>query len=109
MNRFRPVSLCALCNTARHPGTCGHVQESIHNLWTLEPETQSYVVDAIVNLLREAEPSNESMVESALQPIMDHSCDFQAVRDPIHSRYGILLLKELCKPRRGLSVVSYLL
>lgn len=69
-------------------------------------ETQSYVVDSIVSLLREAEPDMHTAAESALQPIMDDSMvDFQVLRDPVNSRYGVLLLKELCKPQPGLCVV----
>ena len=66
------------------------------------------MVDAIVSLLREAEPETQSATETALQPIIDDSMvDFQVPRDPVNSRYGVLLLKELCKPQPGLSVVSY--
>ena len=60
-----------------------------------------------MSLLREAEPETQSATETALQPIIDDSMvDFQVPRDPVNSRYGVLLLKELCKPQPGLSVVS---
>lgn len=68
-------------------------------------ETQSYVVDSIVNLLREAEPEPVSAIDAAMQPIMDLCSTFEVAKDPVNSRYGILLLKELCKPQPGLTVV----
>lgn len=68
-------------------------------------ETQSYMVDSIVNLLREAEPEPTNTIEKALQPIMESGSSFDAVKDPLNSRYGVLLLKELCKPQAGLTVV----
>lgn len=64
-------------------------------------ETQSYVVDAIVNLLREAEQPDPNPIEPAMQPIVDNSNrDFMPPRVRNNSRYGILLLKELCQPRK---------
>ena len=65
------------------------------------------MVDAIVNLLREAEP--EPQTETIIQPIIDKDISFDAPRDPANSRYGILLLRELCKPRYDLCVVSHTL
>ncbi|KAF6029856.1 UNC79 [Bugula neritina] len=107
-NRFRPVSLCQSCDDSRHPGNCGFVQTSIPNIWTMDHEIRSYVVDAIVNLLREAEPARKSStIDTALQPIMDHTMErFMVVMDSLNSRYGILLIKELCEPKGNLVTES---
>jgi len=61
-----------------------------------------------VNLLREAEPARKSStIDTALQPIMDHTMErFMVVMDSLNSRYGILLIKELCEPKGNLVTVS---
>ncbi|XP_067931841.1 protein unc-79 homolog [Watersipora subatra] len=98
LNRYRPTSLCYVCNLSRHPGHCGHVQESIANIWTMDIENQSYIVDAIVNLLREAEPEPMPDADSSINSSSNSLGDFLVPKVPAYSRYGILLLKELCHP-----------
>ena len=57
--------------------------------------------------MREAEPEPKSTVDAALQPLLNNSlADFLVSKDPANSRYGVLLLKELCDPTDDLNVVS---
>ena len=64
------------------------------------------MVDAIVNLLREAEEVTRPVGDAVLQTLLESEPSSHHERDPVNSRYGIMLLKELCRPQPALSVVS---
>ena len=57
-------------------------------------------------MLREAEPETKSPKDAALQALIDSTLtEFLVPKDPANSRYGVLLLKELCESQDDLNVV----
>ena len=57
---YLQVRLCKQCNNIRHNTRRGadHIiySPSIQTPWDMEPETQNYLVKAVVSLLQEAKP-----------------------------------------------------
>lgn len=81
-----------------HPNVYSYV-------FLLTSETQSYIVDAIVNLLREAEPK-PIIVDTGSRSSSDKMVDKESAEEKVlNSRYAVLLLKELCDPQANLNSV----
>ncbi|XP_076339617.1 UNC-79 domain-containing protein isoform X3 [Tachypleus tridentatus] len=108
-NGNHPIRYCIQCYNLRHKGKQGSdhvVHGEVPNPWTMDPETQSYMVEAIVSLLQEARPfcENETQVTTdrytrAGVLEKDDSMEFLALEErQLLSRYGIWLLKGLCTP-----------
>ncbi|CAH1792396.1 unnamed protein product [Owenia fusiformis] len=113
-NGYRPIRYCAQCHAARHddPKNSRHiVQTNIPDLWSCDNETRSYIVEAIVSLLKEAQA-----MDSKRSAEMDdgegdsyNSDDVESENEDsedrkLLSRYGIWLLVELCKPKDDIPI-----
>ena len=120
-NAKKPVRYCAECNRVKHGSGSNHV---VHNTlpspWTMESESQNYLIEAIVSLLKEAEPglpdagsgsagsgaaassmagatSGTSAPRTGLPT--DESNSTMALEErQLLSRYGVWLITNLCTP-----------
>nr|XP_042898256.1 protein unc-79 homolog isoform X2 [Parasteatoda tepidariorum] len=102
-NGHRPIRYCAEC-------IIGHEQQwgdehmlhtTIPSPWSMDLETQSYMVEAIVSLLHEAEPLNDKHVQESSNGSDDReeNSEMSVVREKqLLSRYGIWLMVGLCSP-----------
>lgn len=114
-NGNRPVRYCALCDQSKHSSGEGinHVvHRTILSPWKMDHETQSYFVEAIVNLLKEAQPLSDKPGKDSISPSQssnklagtlslptDESIGNMAVEErQLLSRYGVWLIISLCTP-----------
>ncbi|XP_074599916.1 UNC-79 domain-containing protein isoform X2 [Brevipalpus obovatus] len=114
-NCNRPVRYCALCDQLKHSTAEGEkhvVHRTISSPWKMDPETQSYFVEAIVNLLKEAQPISDKPGKDTLSPSQssnklagtyplptDESNGNMALEErQLLSRYGVWLIISLCTP-----------
>ncbi|KAJ8308209.1 hypothetical protein KUTeg_013083 [Tegillarca granosa] len=108
-NGNRPIRYCLKCHEARHNVSSGskHVYHlSLPDIWDCSLEVQRYLMDAIVSLLKEAQPiESKRMVEMGEEQRHHFGDDDElfemeeAGERKLLSRYGIWLLVELCCPR----------
>ncbi|XP_054711004.1 protein unc-79 homolog [Uloborus diversus] len=106
-NGHRPVRYCSQCVGIYHNDQTGGdhmIHTTIPSPWTMDLETQSYMVEAVISLLREAEPLNEKHVQESLngQDDREESHEMTVVEErQLLSRYGIWLLVGLCTPNEN--------
>lgn len=56
-NCSKPIRYCALCDQQKHGQNTNHmVHRMIESAWKIDAETQCYFIEAIVSLLKEAQP-----------------------------------------------------
>ena len=113
-NGNRPIRYCNQCNKIRHNTRRGadHViHSSLTSPWEMEPETQNYLVKAVISLLKEAKPfgsmkSSDTQDESLhrTMAILDEGIDDEQEDETVInerrllSRYGVWLLVGLATP-----------
>ncbi|GAB6020639.1 hypothetical protein CHUAL_003310 [Chamberlinius hualienensis] len=108
-NSNRPIRYCSQCHSIRHNNRRGgdHVcHMTPTSLGKTDPETLMYAMEAIVSLLKEAQPiADRNMKESSDQHIRatllnpEDQVDFSVLEERrMLSRYGIYLLVALCSP-----------
>ncbi|XP_028968019.1 protein unc-79 homolog [Galendromus occidentalis] len=110
-NGNRPTRLCGLCTHLKHPVGHNHViHRNIPSPWSMDTETQMFFVEAVVSLLKEAQPSNEkgskdstSVDRRAGVTLQSNEGEESSERlaqeeRQLLSRYGIWLLVGLCTP-----------
>lgn len=112
-NGNRPVRYCRDCHKMRHNTEAGekHIyHESIPEIWDCNHEMQRYLIDAIVSLLKEAQPlQSKRIVEMGDEyfyqiPEDEDFYDEGTADRKLLSRYGIWLLVELCKPKEDIPI-----
>ncbi|XP_013379281.1 protein unc-79 homolog [Lingula anatina] len=115
-NGNRPIRFCASCHVNRHYNKDGQhhvVQSTLPNIWgTSDQELQHYMVEAIVSLLKEAQPPEEKKVleasgthvHASWGDIRENGAENNNDDRKILSRYGIWLLVEFCKPKEELPI-----
>ncbi|XP_068085270.1 protein unc-79 homolog [Anabrus simplex] len=114
-NSNHPIRYCQQCHNIRHNNRRGGdhiIHRSLPHLWEMDAEMQTYLVEAIVSLLKEAKPQNtEATKESAEAHAKASLLNVQNVADPISleerqllGRYGIWLLVGLCTPNENTPV-----
>ncbi|XP_053376174.1 protein unc-79 homolog isoform X2 [Mercenaria mercenaria] len=114
VNGNRPIRYCNNCNRERHGNKNGegHVyHQSIELIWSCTPEIQRYLMDAIIALLKEAQPlESKRTVEMGEEHRHRHGDDDvlfeveEAGERKMLSRYGIWLLVELCTPKEDIPI-----
>ncbi|RWS14223.1 protein unc-79-like protein [Dinothrombium tinctorium] len=110
-NCNKPVRYCQQCDESKHSSEEGlkHVvHKTISSPWCMDSETLSYFVDAIISLLKEAQPISEKQSKesnggtriSAPHSLpTDESNENMALEErQLLSRYGVWLLTSLCTP-----------
>nr|AYV89233.1 unc-79-like protein [Tetranychus evansi] len=123
-NCNKPVRYCSLCDSSKHssPESSDHVvHRTIPSPWKMDSETQSYFIEAIVNLLREAQPVTEKIGKETTTTIQsgnkvstgvglglsnnpggiptEESNGNMALEErQLLSRYGVWLITSLCMP-----------
>ncbi|KAG0428209.1 hypothetical protein HPB47_024799 [Ixodes persulcatus] len=119
-NGNKPIRYCNPCFQARHSGSNERASQHvalrpIPSPWSMDRETQLYFVEAIVSLLKEAQPTTdkggvttpgkESTTErhsrsgGALSEGPEESLECMAQEErQLLSRYGVWLLVGLCTP-----------
>lgn len=56
-NCSKPVRYCTKCDQSMHEQDSEHIcHRSLGNAWQMEPEMQSYFIEAVIGLLKEAAP-----------------------------------------------------
>ncbi|XP_035227755.1 protein unc-79 homolog isoform X3 [Stegodyphus dumicola] len=105
-NGHRPIRYCAQCVVTYHneeQGVNHMIHTTIPSPWSMDLETQSYMVEAVISLLREAEPLNEKHISEPLNGQEDEdSREMRVVEErQLLSRYGIWLLVGLCTPNEN--------
>ncbi|GFV14035.1 protein unc-79 homolog [Trichonephila clavipes] len=102
-NNHRPIRYCAECVVVYHNeerGTNHMLHTTIPSPWSMDPETQSYMVEAVISLLHEAEPVQKHAQETSNgQDDAEESRETTIVEErQLLSKYGIWLLVGLCTP-----------
>lgn len=110
-NSQKPIRYCGQCHSIRHNNRCGgdHIYHSnLNSAWQMPLEMQSYTVEAIVSLLKEAQPytfekSNESsdrLTRAGLWLCGDLDTIYCVPLEErrLLSRYGVWLLIALARP-----------
>lgn len=128
LNMNKPARLCKSCHQERHltaEGSEGdevilraqskHIyHESIQSPWNMDSESQSYLVEGVVSLLKEAQPIQEKTGKENLtagssadkarglpSPGLpnDESQETMALEErQLLSRYGVWMMTSLCTP-----------
>ncbi|CAL1284324.1 unnamed protein product [Larinioides sclopetarius] len=103
-NSHRPIRYCAECVLTYHNEEQGGdhmLHTTIPSPWSMDLETQSYMVEAVVSLLHEAEPVNQKHGQETGngQEDGEESRETTIVEErQLLSKYGIWLLVGLCTP-----------
>ncbi|KAF8766719.1 Protein unc-79 like protein [Argiope bruennichi] len=103
-NSHRPIRYCAECVLTYHneeQGADHMLHTTIPSPWSMDLETQSYMVEAVVSLLHEAEPVNQKHAQETGngQEDGEESRETTIVEErQLLSKYGIWLLVGLCTP-----------
>ncbi|RWS30132.1 protein unc-79-like protein [Leptotrombidium deliense] len=110
-NSNKPVRYCQQCDETKHSTEEGKkhvVQKTIPSPWSMDSETLSYFVEAIISLLKEAQPITEKQSKegngggrtSAPHSLpTDESNENMALEErQLLSRYGVWLMTSLCTP-----------
>ncbi|XP_033097176.1 protein unc-79 homolog [Anneissia japonica] len=111
LHSHRPMSYCKACFSYNHKEAVNHIfQEFPEDPWAREKEMQSYFTEAIVSLLKEAQPVEEELKasgnsENAHEEKYTHTHDNDVHESKLNlddprmlSRFGIWLLVEKCQP-----------
>ncbi|KAG1659999.1 Protein unc-79 [Nymphon striatum] len=105
-NGNKPIRYCAQCNSIRHNnkrGTDHIVHAQVPSPWTVDCEMQSYMIEAIISLLKEAQPVSEKMygegAEKSIVEDEDEDSELLKLEERrLLSRYGVWLMVGLCTP-----------
>ncbi|XP_070377842.1 protein unc-79 homolog isoform X1 [Dermacentor albipictus] len=117
-NGNRPIRYCGQCFQGKHAGNNERASQHvalrpIPSPWSMDRETQLYFVEAIVSLLKEAQPSSDkggipskesttdrhSRLGGLLSEGPEESLECMAQEErQLLSRYGVWLLVGLCTP-----------
>ncbi|XP_058465417.1 protein unc-79 homolog isoform X2 [Malaya genurostris] len=104
-NGNHPIRYCAQCHGNRHNNRRGidHiVHRSLPPMMIMDAEMQTYMVEAVISLLREAKPLNLDFgreLSSTSKTISNGTQDMLTLEDrQLLGRYGIWLLVGRCKP-----------
>ncbi|ESO85360.1 hypothetical protein LOTGIDRAFT_154853 [Lottia gigantea] len=112
-NGNRPIRYCKTCFEQKHSNRLeeNHITHSnIADIWSCTPALQRYLVDAIVSLLKEAQPiESKRMVEMGEEQrrLNDEDECYEVEEGGDHkllSRYGIWLMVELCRPKNDIPI-----
>ncbi|KAG8194067.1 hypothetical protein JTE90_003015 [Oedothorax gibbosus] len=99
LNGHRPIRLCTDCMQLLHDDEKREehmLHATIPSPWNMDPETQSYMVEAVVSLLREAEPVSPGAQEGEGGGDGEET---SAVEErQLLSKYGVWLMVGLCTP-----------
>nr|XP_045612898.1 protein unc-79 homolog isoform X4 [Procambarus clarkii] len=108
-NSNKPIRYCSQCNNIRHNnrrGTDHVVHTTIASPWTMEPQMQNYIIEAIVSLLNEAQPfgdktkckDHDRLNRAGLLDDIDKGEGLTPEESRLLSRYGVWLVVGLCAP-----------
>uniref|UniRef100_T1JB25 Protein unc-79 homolog n=1 Tax=Strigamia maritima TaxID=126957 RepID=T1JB25_STRMM len=108
-NGHRPIRYCSQCHSIRHNNRrgVGHIfHTTIISPWAMDPDMQSYMVEAVVSLLKEAQPLTDRRVKDLddrhprvvlLDAELSQS-EAELEERRLLSRYGVYLLVGFCTP-----------
>ncbi|XP_031621809.1 protein unc-79 homolog isoform X2 [Contarinia nasturtii] len=105
-NGNHPIRYCTQCHNNRHNSRRGGdhiVHKSLSSAWQMEPEMQTYMVEAVISLLREAKPLNFEPGRDASDtrttfPYHGPPDNISLEERQLLGRYGIWLLVGRCTP-----------
>ncbi|XP_063709308.1 protein unc-79 homolog isoform X4 [Culicoides brevitarsis] len=105
-NGNHPIRYCAQCHGNRHNNRRGGdhiVHKSLPSAWLMDPEMQTYMIESVISLLREAKPlsldfQKDSTIDSK-QSVGNAPQDNISLEERQQlGRYGIWLLVGRCTP-----------
>ncbi|KAI5736841.1 hypothetical protein M8J76_007669 [Diaphorina citri] len=109
-NVYRPIRYCRQCHNSRHNNKRGGdhiIHTCLPNAWSMNAEMQTYLVESIVSLLKEARPTtpeaHKDMTEIQMKAAqfkeeMERSKAIPLEERQLMGRFGVWLLVGLCKP-----------
>lgn len=105
-NGNHPIRYCTQCHGNRHNSRRGGdhiVHRSLPPAWQMDPEMQTYMVEAVISLLREAKPLNfepgrDTADARAFSPCSGLQDNISLEERQLLGRYGIWLLVGRCTP-----------
>lgn len=105
-NGNHPIRYCSQCHGNRHNSRRGGdhiVHKSLSSAWQMEPEMQTYMVEAVISLLREAKPLNfepgrDGSDSRTTFPYHGPADNISLDERQLLGRYGIWLLVGRCTP-----------
>ncbi|XP_059622044.1 protein unc-79 homolog [Phlebotomus argentipes] len=112
-NGNHPIRYCLQCHGNRHNSRRGGdhiVHRSLPPAWQMDAEMQTYMVESVVSLLREAKPQNfepgkDSTVDSTKPSVSNAPQDNISLEERQQlGRYGIWLLVGRCTPTQDTPV-----
>ena len=107
-NCNKPIRYCHQCNEDKHSNKdlSSHIVHTIiPSPWNMDSETQNYLIEAIVSLLKEAQPDKPSKDGERHSRIgfqvSDDNQETTIEERQLLSRYGVWLLVGLCAPNEN--------
>uniref|UniRef100_A0A8D8RWG0 Protein unc-79 homolog n=1 Tax=Cacopsylla melanoneura TaxID=428564 RepID=A0A8D8RWG0_9HEMI len=109
-NCYRPIRYCRQCHNSRHNNKRGGdhiIHTCLPSAWDMNPEMQTYLVESIVSLLKEARPTtpevHKDMTEIQMKAAqfkeeMERSKAIPLEERQLMGRFGVWLLVGLCNP-----------
>ncbi|XP_054270817.1 protein unc-79 homolog isoform X2 [Macrosteles quadrilineatus] len=113
-NSNHPIRYCQQCHSIRHNNRRGGdhiVHTCLPKAWDMDSEMLSYLVEAIVSLLKEARTTtaeipkdmNDIQTKAALLNVLSPSYPLSTEERQLMGRFGVWLLVGLCTPKENTS------
>ncbi|KAK5639447.1 hypothetical protein RI129_011939 [Pyrocoelia pectoralis] len=101
-NGNRPIRYCLQCHNNRHNNKRGGdhiVHKSIPPTWSMDKQMQTYMIEAIISLLKESKiPTQETKENSEVKTIVPAVDNISIEERQLLGRYGVWLLVGRCTP-----------
>ncbi|XP_031336357.1 protein unc-79 homolog [Photinus pyralis] len=101
-NGNRPIRYCLQCHNNRHNNKRGGdhiVHKSIPPTWSMDKQMQTYMIEAIISLLKESKiPTHETKENSEVKTIVPAVDNISIEERQLLGRYGVWLLVGRCTP-----------
>ncbi|XP_049954031.1 protein unc-79 homolog [Schistocerca serialis cubense] len=108
-NGNHPIRYCQQCHSIRHNNRRGMdhiVHKSLPYIWDMDTKMKSYLVEAIVSLLKEAKPlsievnreTSDIHTKATLLNVLNVADNIPVEERQLLGRYGVWLLVGLCTP-----------
>ncbi|KAK4872146.1 hypothetical protein RN001_016270 [Aquatica leii] len=107
-NGNRPIRYCLQCHNNRHNNKRGGdhiIHKCIPPTWSMDQQMQTYMVEAIISLLKESKIPAQEVKESAdVKNIVPSEDNISVEERQLLGRYGVWLLVGRCTPAENTPV-----
>ncbi|KAF5283433.1 hypothetical protein FQA39_LY04809 [Lamprigera yunnana] len=101
-NGNRPIRYCQQCHNNRHNNKRGGdhiIHKCIPPTWSMDKQMQTYMVEAIISLLKESKmPTQETKENTDVKHIVSVEDNISVEERQLLGRYGVWLLVGRCTP-----------